>query len=330
MQYFNKKTGHLKTTALVKGNAPGMNRRQFLKHQLGAAALLAGGSLGLLAPEDILAAPAPDLAMAKGAPAAATRAAVEMLGGMQEFVRPGQRVVVKPNMSFANPPEWATTTHPEVVREIVAMCLEADAADVRVLDNPLRSGEICLERSGIAAACQGLGKGDIAHAIEAPSFYRDASIPKAKAMRENTFMKDVLAADVIIAAPVAKSHGSTGVSLSMKGMMGLIWNRGVMHSRYDLSESIVDLNTRLGANLAVVDATRVLTTNGPYGPGKVITPGAVIASRDFVAADAYTVATFEWWGRKMNPNQVKHIRLAHERGLGRMDIENLNVKELVL
>lgn len=303
-----------------------MNRRVFLKTQAGL--LLAAGTVGLFTPSQLIASPLPDISVAKGRPAAATRAAVERLGGMASVVKKGQRVCIKPNMSFANPPEWGTTTHPEVIRELAAMCFEAGASDVRVLDHPLRSAELCLERSGIADACKGLGRGDMTHALETPSFFEDADIPDGKEMRSNAFMKDVLRTDVLIAAPVAKSHGSAGVSLSLKGMMGLIWNRGVMHSRYDLSEAIVDLNTKLRADLTVIDATRVLTSNGPFGPGHVITPHKVIASRDPVAADAYTVASFEWWDRKMAPNQVKHIRLAHDRGLGRMDVENLAVEEL--
>jgi len=303
-----------------------MNRRVFLKSQMGL--LLAAGSSAVLGPGALFAEAAPDLAVAKGKPAAATRAAVELLGGMGAFVTKGARVVIKPNMSFANPPDWATTTHPEVIRELAALCFEAGADDVRVLDHPLRSAELCLERSGIAAACQTLGRGDMAHALETPSFFEEAEIPEGKEMRSNSFMKDALNADVLIAAPVAKSHGSAGVSLSLKGMMGLIWNRGAMHSRYDLSESIVDLNTKLRADLTVIDATRVLTSNGPFGPGKVITPDTVIASRDPVAADAYTVASFQWWGRSIAPDQVKHIRLAHERGLGRMDVQNLTLREI--
>jgi uncharacterized protein (DUF362 family) len=142
-------------------------------------------------------------------------------------------------------------------------------------------------------------------------------------MHQNSFMRDVLEADVLIAAPVAKSHSGAGVSLSLKGQMGLIRDRGSMHSRYDLATSIVDLNLRLKPDLAVIDATRVLTTGGPGGPGRVIVPGEVIASADPVAADALAVASYEWFGQKLQTRQVAYIRLAHERGLGRMDIENL-------
>lgn len=305
-----------------------MHRRQFLS--LAATASLGlslGGTLSL--PGALLAQAEPDLAVATGAPAAAVRAAVGLLGGMGRFVKAGHKVVIKPNMSFANPPEMATTTHPEVVRALAELCREAGAAEVRILDHPLRSPEVCLQRSGILDACKAMDP-YMVQGLNVPGFFADADIPKGKEMRANAFLREALRADVLIAAPVAKSHGSTGVSLSMKGQMGLIWDRGVMHSRYDLDEAIVDLYTRVTPALTVIDATRVLTTNGPFGPGKVITPNTVLASADGVAADAATVARFEWWGRSMQPRQVRHLRLAHERGLGRLDIENLRVQEVAV
>ncbi len=293
-----------------------------------ASAAGAGGILGS-AVELLAAPPTPDIAVAKGSPAAATRAAVEMLGGMKKFVKPGQKVVIKPNMSFARSPEEASNTHPEVVREVLIMCKEAGAGKLRVLDHSLQNVQQSLELSGILHACESVQPG-ICHHLMDESFYKTEDIPAAQEMHENAFMRDVLEADVIIAVPVAKSHGGAGVSLSLKGQMGLIWERRVMHYRYSLDNSIVDLNLRVKPHLAIIDATRVLTSGGPGGPGKVITPGEVIASADPVAADAMAVASYEWYGRKMRPDQVKHIRLAHARGLGRMDVENLKVQKITV
>ena len=90
----------------------------------------------------------------------------------------------------------------------------------------------------------------------------------------------------------------------------------------------MDICTRLQADLTVIDATTVLSTNGPSGPGDVLRKDLVIASRDMVAADAMAVASSEWYGQKIEPRQVQHIRLAHEQGLGRMDIENLVVSRI--
>ncbi len=308
-----------------------MKRRSFLRWQLQGALLVSAGlsAPGLFLPVRALADGTPDVAVAKGGPAAATRAAVELLGGMGRFVKPGQSVIIKPNMSFAQGPDSATNTHPEVVREVLAMCKEAGAGKVRVLDHSLQNADLALERSGILAACNGVEEGVCHHLMNA-GFYREESLDEAVEMRRNSFMRDVLDADVLIAVPVAKSHGGAGVSLSLKGQMGLIFDRRVMHSRYSLDTSIVDLNSKIKPHLAVIDATRVLTTGGPGGPGKVITPGEVIASADPVAADATAVASYEWYGRKMQPRQVGHIREAHERGLGRMDIENLILRRVEL
>jgi uncharacterized protein (DUF362 family) len=304
-----------------------LSRRTFLKAQGLAAAAIAANASGLLAPALARAETPPDLAVVRGGPGPATRAAVEAMGGMSAFVQPGQSVVIKPNMSFSRPPEWATNTHPDVVRELALMCREAGASRVRILDHPLQSAEMCLVQSGIQEACSAIPDTSV-HTLTAARFFQHAKIPDGEQLREAQVMQDVLGADVLIAAPVAKSHSSTGVSLAMKGMMGLILDRGVMHRRHDLHTAIVDLNTLLRPALVIVDATRVLSTNGPFGPGKVLQENVVIASRDIVAADAQTVSMFEWYDRRIEPRQVKHILLAHERGLGSMDLDSLSIHEM--
>ncbi len=303
-----------------------LTRRDFLRAQARGALALGAAASGLWLPGFALAEPYPDIAVAEGGAGPATRAAVGLLGGMEKFVKRGHRVVIKPNMSFANPPERATNTHPLVVRELVSMCREAGAKRVLVLDNVLHSAELCLEKSGIKEACRPLD--DPVHILNKRRYYRRVGIPKGVQFKQTDVMKEVLGSDVLIAVPVAKSHGSTGVTLSMKGMMGLILDRWVMHTGHDLNTAIVDLCTILTPRLAVVDATRILTENGPYGPGRVVRKNMVLASADMVAADAMAVTVGEWYGRKFKPRQVKHIRMAHERGLGRMDVENLRVKKV--
>jgi len=280
---------------------------------------------GLKIPRLAQALDAPDIAVATGNRVAATRATVDLLGGMPRFVKPGQNVIIKPNMSFAGGPEDATDTHPDVVRELVVMCKEAGAERIRVLDHTLRREERCIE--GVKKVCDPISD-DIVQAVSRSRFFKSTAIADGHQMKETDVIQEVLDADVLIAAPVAKSHSSAGVSLSMKGMMGLIWDRGIMHSRYNLHESIVDLASLLRPALVVVDGSRVLSTNGPSGPGKVLKENTIIASSDMVAADAQAVAMFEWYGRKLKPRNVKHIRIAHERGLGRMDIDNLRLKQI--
>ncbi len=300
-----------------------IDRRTFL-NQARDMLCLAGASL--LFPANIRARQkSPDISVVKGEIKASVQKAVDMLGGMGRFVKPGNRVVIKPNMSFASGPQRASNTHPEVVRTLAEMCMEAGAGRVLVLDNPLAPPRQCIENSGIAAACRSIDK-NMVHTVTDPSRFAEVNIAGGKSLKQADVMKEVLNSDVLIAAPVAKSHSSAGVSLSMKGMMGLISNRRIMH-RLDLHESITDLASLLTAHLTVIDATRVLSTGGPGGPGKVLTPDTIIASADMVAADAYAVSAFEWYGKRYGPDQIRHIRLAHQRGLGRMDIGNLKVEK---
>lgn len=302
-----------------------ISRRDFLKLQFKAMAWMAVGTSGLLIPRSLIAAGTPDLSIVKGAPGTAARAAVELLGGMKSFVKPGHKVVIKPNMSFANGIRNGTATHPEVVRELVAMCKEAGAMKVQVLDHPLSGGELCARE--IKAACAVFNE-DIVTAVEDGPHYQKTKISDAWfGFNKTDILKDVLAADVLIAAPVAKHNFATDVSLSMKGMMGLVHDRWEMHQA-GLNDAIVTLAAFLRPDLVVIDASRVLSSHGPNGPGKVIPMNRVIASRDMVAADAQAVKLFEWEGKRKEPRQVKHIRLAHEKGLGRMDIENLSVRQI--
>ena len=305
-----------------------MNRRDFIKWQcLGCVATMTGVQLWNSIPA--LASSTPDLAVVKGGPGPATRAGVELLGGMQAFVRPGDKVVIKPNMSFDQPPEAGTNTHPDVIQALAAMCREADAASISILDNPLRDAELCLESSGIRAAGEEIPQCRV-ETRQSSERFREVDLPNGAQLKKTEIMKDVLEADVLIAAPVAKHHSSAGVSLSMKGMMGLILNRGVFHWRYDLHTAIVDLCTRLKPQLTVIDVSRALTTRGPSGPGKVVRMDTVVASRDMVAADAQVVSMVKWYDKVIAPRQVKHIREAHERGLGRMDIDRLEIKHVQL
>jgi len=256
-----------------------------------------------------------------------TRKAVEALGGMTRFVKPGNKVVIKPNMSFASGPDAASNTHPAVVREVARMCNEAGASKISVLDNVLHNASDCLALSRIPDLCKEVPSTSVAVA-QARRLYREVPVKNGKQLKSMNVMAEVLDADVLIAVPVGKTHSSAGVSLSMKGMMGLIYDRHSFHGRYDLHQSIVDMASVLKPSLVVIDGTRILSTGGPGGPGKVIPLNLVIASTDMVAADAQMVALGTWYDRKFQPDQVKHIRLAAERGLGSLDLKKLNVKNI--
>jgi uncharacterized protein (DUF362 family) len=294
----------------MAGNYQGISRRQFLKATAAGVAIgLAGDPSLLCAAEEV------DLAVISGEPFAATRKALEALGGIARFVKKGQRVVIKPNMSFAKTPDFAASTHPLVVVAVAQACIEAGAREVLVLDHTLQRAELCLERTGIRDACKQHVPGVHVLALQDRKFFREIRIPQGKVLDRVEVIADILDNAVLINVPVAKSHSATGVSLGLKGLMGLIWDRESFHS----------LATVIKPHLTILDATRAMASGGPGGPGDVKKPNLIVAGVDPVAVDSYGVGIVPWYGRSFKGRQVEHLLIAHQRGLGKIDVETLKI-----
>jgi uncharacterized protein (DUF362 family) len=303
----------------MAGKQNGISRRQFLK------ASAAGVAIGLADyPSFLSAADEVDIAVVSGEPAAATRRALEVMGGISRFVKKGQRVVIKPNMSFAKTPDFAATTHPLVVAALAQACSEAGAKEVLILDHTLQRAELCLERTGIRDACRNI-PGTHVLALQDRKFFQEIKIPQGKVLERVEVLRDVLDNAVLINVPVAKSHSTTGVSLGLKGLMGLIWDRESFHSQFNINEGIADLATVIKPQLTILDATRALVSGGPGGPGEVRKTNLIIAGTDPVAVDSYGVGIVPWYGQSFKGRQVEHLLIAHQRGLGKIDVEKLRI-----
>ncbi len=298
----------------------GMNRREFLKNAA-AAGLVAGLSRQV---PFAMAQGNHDLAVIAGSPSAATQKALEVMGGISRFVKKGQKVVLKPNMSFARPPEGASNTHPEVVATVAKACIDAGAGRVVVIDHTLQRPETCLQASGIQKACEAI-KGVYVLALQNRKFYQEVKVPDGKILDKFEIAKEVLESDILISLPVAKSHSATGISMGIKGYMGLIYERGPFHSKFDINEALADLATVIKPKLIILDATRALVSGGPGGPGEVIKPNLVIAGTDPVAVDSYGVSVAPWYGQNFKGRQVEHLLAAFKRGLGKIDLDQLRI-----
>lgn len=296
-----------------------ITRRHFLK------SAAAGVALGMAASPEFLAAREEyDLVVIAGEPVAATKKALEAIGGISRFVKKGQRVLLKPNMSFTRTPEFGATTHPSVVATVAQACIEAGAQQVLILDHTLHRAELCLERTGIREACKNIPGAHVL-ALQERKFFQEIKIPQGKVLDRVEVMKELLDNPVLINIPVAKSHSATGVSLGIKGLMGLIWDRESFHSRYNMNQALADLATVIKPQLTILDATRALTSGGPGGPGEVKKPNLVIAGTDPVAVDSYGVSLVPWYGQNFKGRQVEHLLAAHQRGLGKIDIDQLKI-----
>ncbi len=296
-----------------------ISRRAFLKTAAAGLALSLAGKPGFLAAKE-----QPDLVVMAGDPATATKAALEAMGGISRFVPKGKQVVLKPNMSFSNPPDWGSTTHPLVVATVAQACIDAGAQRVMVLDYPLRPAELCLKRSGIQEACKSI-KGVYVLALNDRKFFREIKVPQGKVLDRVEIIKEVLDSDVLINLPQAKTHSATGVSLGIKNLMGLIWDRYSFHSRYNINQALADLATVIKPQLTILDATRALVSGGPGGPGEVQKPNLIIAGIDPVAVDSYGVSVAPWYGQNFRGRQVEHLLVAHQRGLGQIDLDQLRI-----
>jgi uncharacterized protein (DUF362 family) len=293
-----------------------MDRRKFLK-LAGLAGLFHGTLL-----RQALAAPGPTVAVVEGRDYdAITRRAIAALGGMERFVRPGNVVVVKPNIGWDRTPELAANTHPLVVRAVVAEALRAGAKKVKVFDRTCNDERRCYKNSGIQGILAGM-KGVELKFLEEERY---RTVPLAgSALREWELYDEALDADVFINVPVAKHHGLTRLSLGLKNVMGVMGgNRGSIHRSID--ESLADINAVMKSHLTVVDATRILMDHGPQGgdPRDVKALHTVIASRDIVAADAYATTLFG-----LKPADIAVTVAAHRRGLGEMDIRRMKIVRL--
>jgi uncharacterized protein (DUF362 family) len=296
-----------------------ITRRQFLKRTA------AGMALGLIGrPSFSIADEEYDLAAISGEPVAATKKALEAMGGITRFVKKGQRVVLKPNMSFSRTPDFSATTHPLVVATVAQACMEAGAQQVLVLDHTLQRAELCLERAGIREACKNISGAHVL-ALQEKKFFGEIKIPQGKVLERVEVFKEILDGHVLINIPVAKSHSATGVSLGLKGLMGIIWDRESFHSQFNINQAIADLATVIKPKLTILDATRALASGGPGGPGEVKKPNLIIAGIDPVAVDSYGVSIVPWYGQNFKGRQVEHLLVAHQRGLGKIDIDQLKI-----
>jgi len=305
-----------------------VTRRQFIKGAVAAATfpLISHqspfyGSLAHGAEES-------DLVIAKnGAPSQLLQAAMAPLGGMGRFVKKGQRVVIKANIAWARTPEQACTNNPDLLSALIKMCYDTGAKRVAVWDHTCDNYQFCFSRSGLKEAAQKAGA-DI-FSGHGRNVYKQVEVPKGKKLKTAELLRDVIESDVFINFPIPKHHFATELTLGMKNLIGIVWDMEQLH-KIDLHQCIADVNTVRKPDLVVMDAIRILTTNGPKGPGKTEDIGEVITSTDVVAADAYAATFFKHpkTGKPFKPEEIKFVKNAYDLGLGEINLSKVRVKKV--
>lgn len=208
------------------------------------------------------------------------------LGGMEVFVNPGQRVLIKPNMLAGKSPEKAVTTHPEVVRAVIRLVQQAGAIAI-VGDSP-----------GIGSCLQVARKCGIYDVVEetgarlaAFENSRPAPFPGG-AFHRLELASDVLDADVIINLPKLKTHQMMGLTCAVKNLFGAVvgMRKPQLHLQAGrdkalFAQMLLDLADYLKPSLTIVDAVVGMQGNGP-GSGDPVKIGALLGGRHPLAVDA--------------------------------------------
>ncbi|MCX5796308.1 MAG: DUF362 domain-containing protein [Elusimicrobia bacterium] len=306
-----------------------ITRKGFLRLGLTAAA---GGLLPPLLRRPLLGkaqeAPAPSypdlVAVRDGSPVQMFDAGIKALGGLGRFVKPGQTVLVKPNIGWDKTPSEGATTNPDLVGRIVAAAYEAGAKTVYCFDHPVNREADCYRRSGIADAVKRSG-GEM-RTGEDQKAYRKVAIPKAQVLKEVLVHELYLDCDAVINVPILKSHGGGRMTAALKNLMGVVWDRRFWH-REGLQRCIAELPLLRRPDLNVVDAFLVMMENGPYG---ATTDDLDMKKMQLLSSDAVLVDTAAAKVLGYAPESVAYLKMAAELGVGRMDLDKAAIKRISL
>ncbi len=309
-----------------------IRRREFIRTgALAGAAALAGGLRGQSREMGGLPrASRPDLAAVTGADRlAAVNKGLDAIGGMKAFVKPGATVGL-----LINAPSWwrlpGSHTHPDLTLAVILAALDAGAKSIQYIIDP-QAGYF--KRSALAAKYEK----EIGAVKACSGNYVATGIARNKAVKTTKVVKEFLDCDVLINLPIIKHHVGVGMSGNLKNMMGAqdgpsnqFFHAGSgAKSEYGdvpfLSQCIADLNTLRKTNLCVADATEVLLTNGPAGPGRLGKFDKVIIGTDPVAVDAYGAPLVN-----LKAADVLMIVRSAEFGVGQPDVTKLAIEQLTI
>jgi uncharacterized protein (DUF362 family) len=312
---FLKRTGQAVALAAVTGGTGFV----FHNRETGSVAAIRKKTTDFEVPFDSL---LPRVTLARHEnPQNALHSALDAIGGIGRFIKPGERVTIKPNVGWDRTPAQAANTNPELVSEMVRLCLAAGAAEVIVADISCNDLRRCFIRSGIREAAEKAGAKVI---LPGDEDLIEVNIG-GKLLTQWPVARCFVETDRLINMPIVKQHSLTRCTIAMKNLYGILGGRrNQLHQEID--QAIVDLAAFCRPTLTVVDATRVLMRGGPTGGSldDVAIENSVMCATDQVAADSRAC---EFLG--LQGNKVEHIVLAEQTGLGMVDYRAAGYREIV-
>jgi uncharacterized protein (DUF362 family) len=244
--------------------------------------------------------------------------AIEILGGIERFVKPGDVVAIKPNAGFATPPILGATTHPDVVAEVVRLCYKrGKARKVIVIDNPINDPASCFAISGIGKAAAEAGADVV---MPKGTLFSPLTLAGGSLIKDwPVFSGPLAGANKLIGIAPVKDHHRSAASMTMKNWYGLLGGRrNIFHQ--DINNIIAELAMLVSPSFVILDGTMSMMTNGPTG-GSVSDlkkTNTMIASCDMVAADAFGCSLLN-----LKPADLPYLSIAEKAGVGTADYESL-------
>jgi uncharacterized protein (DUF362 family) len=262
-----------------------------------------------------------------------TREAVNILGGMKKFVKKGDRVGLLVNSAFDIRGAYV---HPDISLAAVDMCFEARASEVG-----------CLQAVDTAYWQRSEHYEKYKHLFENvsqvesnvfPADFNEEEWIKLDAIKGARGLKDVeiikawREVDTLINIFIAKHHAGTLYTGALKNSMGYCTRKtnvfyhlgsGERNDPDFLAQCIADINLIRQPDLILGDATEILLSNGPSGPGEVSRHDKVFAGTNLVAMDALGAQYND-----LSPDEVPTLIKAEAAGLGSADLEKLKIHEI--
>ncbi len=319
-------------------NSNGLNRRQFLDrlaqagiaitaacaagfwfHDSQGPALSKNDHPNLILPDFSIDAAGHKMSIVRGEDRVATlRMALKSLGGIETFIKKGDRVLLKVNAAFASPAMLSATTHPAIITAMTQLCFSAGAASVVVTDNPINDPASCFNLTGIADAARSAGARVL---LPHDDLFRPMTVKDAKLIRNWPVLYKPFAdiTKVIGMAPL-KDHHRSGASMTMKNWYGLLGGRrNIFHQ--DIHNIIMELAMMVKPSLVILDATTSMMTNGPTGGSlsDLKNTNTMIVGTDQVAVDAFGASLL---GKSLD--ELPFIGKAQAAGIGTADYHTLN------
>jgi uncharacterized protein (DUF362 family) len=251
----------------------------------------------------------------------------QTLGGLESFIKTDlskATVLIKPNLCLPHNSGIGTTTSPFITKLLCDFLISSGIKKIIIADHTLQKPDDFKEMEFI----QILNKIPevTINLINEARWYQPVQV-QGKVLTNIDVLKILTRSDLFINLATAKHHSATNVSLAVKNLMGLIWNRMDFHTKFDLNQAIGDLATIIKPHLNIIDATRVLLGGGPAGPGPLIQENKLFASRDIVAVDSIVASRYNFGGKSLNPSEIKHLKAAYNNGAGEIDINKIRIEK---